>query len=221
MHTFFAGLVARIRPEEMPDEDEEEEVASPPTKKAKKTKDLPKRLWKKNDIGHPPLPNFTHPMPQYIKDPFQYFLDMLPMEMLEDIVYQTNLYARQKDVNTNFSINIQDLMSFIGIILYMGIVQMPSLDDYWATSTCISQITVHMTAKRFKQIKSFIHFNNNESAKASMDRFFKIRPLFSGITKQFLHSPLSLSLVNYCTCRLLPLFSECWVRLSLIFCLHK
>ncbi|KAK3885604.1 hypothetical protein Pcinc_010195 [Petrolisthes cinctipes] len=43
-----------------------------------------------------------------------------------------------------------------------------------------------MSSKRFKQIRALLHFNNNENAKSSTDRFYKVRPLFSGITKQFL-----------------------------------
>ena len=196
IYTFLsAGHVTRIRPEEMPlddddeDEDEEETVSGetpPPTKKAKKAKAQPSRVWKKEDIGHTPLPEYNHPVPDFLLKPYEFFLQMLTIEMLEDIVYQTNLYARQKDVSTAFSIDIQDLMVFVGIILYMGVVHMPSLDDYWAVNTRIPQVTDYMSAKRFKQLRSTIHFNNNDNAKASTDRFYKIRPLFTGVTKQFL-----------------------------------
>ncbi|XP_050704963.1 piggyBac transposable element-derived protein 3-like [Eriocheir sinensis] len=190
-----SGHVTRIRPEEMPldddaGEDDEDETVSgdtpPPTKKVKKAKDQPSRVWKKEDIGHTPLPEYNHPVPDFLLKPYEFFLQMLTMEILEDIVYQTNLYARQKDVSTAFSLDIQDLMVFLGIILYMGVVHIPSLDDYWAVNTRIPQVTDYMSAKRFKQLRSTIHFNNNDYAKASTDRFYKIRPLFTGITKQFL-----------------------------------
>ena len=194
--TYSAGHVTRIKPQDMPvedededeDEDEEEESVSgttpPPPKKAKKAK-KPSMIWKREDIEHPPLPEYVHPMPEFLHKPYEFFLQMLTIEMLEDIVYQTNLYARQKDVSTAFSFDIQDLMVFVGIILYMGVVHMPSLDDYWAVHTRISQVTDYMSSKRFKQVRSTIHFNNNENAKSSTDRFFKIRPLFTGITRQF------------------------------------
>ena len=171
------------------DEDSGDEVdeARPPRKRAKKT-GPPKRarLWKKEDISHPPLPEYHHPRPDFLLQPYEFFLRMFPIELMEDIVYQTNLYARQKDVSTSFSIDVNDLMVFVGIVLYMGVVHMPSIDDYWAVHTRIPQITEYMTSKRFKQIRSTLHFNNNETAKSSTDRFYKVRPLFSGITKQFL-----------------------------------
>ena len=190
--TYSTGHVTRIRPEEMPLEDEDEDqdedetvsgVTPPPSKKAKKNQ--PSRIWKKEDIQHTPLPEYDHPVPIFLQKPYEFFLQMLTIEMLEDIVYQTNLYARQKDVGTAFALDIQDLMVFVGIILYMGVVHMPSLDDYWAVHTRIPQVTDYMSSKRFKQLRSTIHFNNNDNAKSTIDRFYKIRPLFTGITKQF------------------------------------
>lgn len=187
--------MTRVRPQDMPPEEDEEdddddEVTGdtpPPSKKAKTTKaPQPPRSWKREDIKHPPLPEYNHPVPEYLLKPYEFFLQMLPIDMLEDIVYQTNLFARQKDVSTAFSLDLQDLMVFVGTILYMGVVNMPSLDDYWAVTTRIPQVTDYMSAKRFKQLRTMIHFNNNDNAKTSTDRFFKIRPLYSGITKQFL-----------------------------------
>ena len=107
------------------------------------------------------------------------------MDLLEDIVYQTNLYARQKNVNTNFSTDKQELMAFSGIVLYMGIAHIPAIDDYWATYTRVAQVADVMSSKRFKLIRSMLHFNNNENLGDSTDRFFKILPLFSSIVRQF------------------------------------
>ena len=176
------------------DEDEDEDDnegqtvpgdTQPPTKKARKAKEQP-REWKKEDICNPPLPEYVHPVPEFLLKPYEFFLQMLTMEHLEDVVYQTNLYARQENVNTTFSIDMQELMVFVGIILYMGVVHMPSLDDYWAVGTRINQVTQYMSGKRFKAIRSSIHFNDNDNAKASTDRFFKVRPLFTKVVRQFL-----------------------------------
>ncbi|KAK3888367.1 hypothetical protein Pcinc_005525 [Petrolisthes cinctipes] len=154
-----SGSATRIQPEEMPEEDEDEDD--------------------EEEDKAPPLPEF-------LQQPHEFFMRMLPIELLEDMVYQTNLYAHQKDVSTTFSIDIHDLMVFTGIVLYMGVMRGPSIDDYWALDTRMSQITEYMSSKRFRQIRALLHFNNNENAKSSTDRFYKVRPLFSGITKQFL-----------------------------------
>ena len=43
-----------------------------------------------------------------------------------------------------------------------------------------------MSSKRFRTLRSMLHFNNNENARSSTDRFFKLRPIFCSITRQFL-----------------------------------
>ena len=118
-----------------------------PKKIPKKTPKKPQRLWKKEDINYPALPAFTHPAPAVLRSPFEYFEQMFPVEIVEDIVYQTNLYARQKNVNTKFSIDKHELMVFIGIVLYMGVCHLPSIDDYWATNTRCMQVADYMNSK--------------------------------------------------------------------------
>ncbi|KAK3886002.1 hypothetical protein Pcinc_009829 [Petrolisthes cinctipes] len=74
-----SGSATRIQPEEMPeedeDEDDEEEDKAPPRKKARQT-GTP-RVWKKEDISHPPLPEYHHPVPEFLKQPHEFFMRML------------------------------------------------------------------------------------------------------------------------------------------------
>ena len=71
------------------------------------------------------------------------------------------------------------------IILYMGIGECPSLDDYWATDTRVPQVADLMGSKRFRQLRRCIHFNDNSQAHTSVDIFYKIRPLIDYITQAF------------------------------------
>ena len=195
LHTifFFTGSVSRVRPESLPQEDDDdghgsadaEEDRTPPAKKSKSArKPRKERIWnKKTDITCDPLPSFQHPSPLCVRSPTEYFQEMFTMDLLEDIVYQTNLYARQKNVNTNFSTDKHELMVFIGIVLYMGIAHFPAIDDYWATYTRVPQVADVMSSKRFKLIRSTLHFNNNENLAGSTARFFEIRPLISSIVR--------------------------------------
>ena len=177
-------------PEEDSSDSEDEDQAAdprPPSKKAKRSqKEVPQRAWRKEDINNPPLPQFVHPAPHALRSPFEYFQDMFTTALLEDIVYQTNLYARQKNVNTTFQIDMHELMVFIGIVLYMGVSILPSIEDYWGTFTRVVQVAECMSSKRFRLIRSLIHFNNNDNLPGTTDRFFKIRPLFASLTRQFL-----------------------------------
>ena len=175
----------------MPDEDtdtgeDEEEVDDPAPRRKKAKKTEPERTWKKEDINHPALPPFTHPAPACLRTPFQYFEDMFTADLVDDIVYQTNLYARQKNVNTTFNIDRHELMVFIGIVLYMGVCVYPSIEDYWGMNTRCMQVADFMSSKRFRLIRSLVHFNNNDNIAGVTDRFFKVRPLIASITRQFL-----------------------------------
>lgn len=78
-------------------------------------------------------------------------------------------------------------MVFISIVLYMGVVQLPSMKDYWLAYTRVAQVADAMFSKRFSLIRSLLHFNNNENVAGSIDSFFKIRPIYASLTRQFLH----------------------------------
>ena len=108
---------------------------------------------------------------------------MFTSEIIEHIVYQNNLYAKQRDINTSFIINSNEIMNFIGILIYMGIVSMPSTDDYWSKWTKAIQVSQVLSGKRFKLLCRMIHFNNNENMTNTTDKVFKIRPLYNMITK--------------------------------------
>ena len=68
----------------------------------------------------------------------------------------------------------------------MGLVPLPSIMDYWAVHTRVSQVTEFMSKNRFKSIPSNLHFNDNDPETGSHDRFFKVRPLLTKVTREFL-----------------------------------
>ncbi|XP_053631028.2 piggyBac transposable element-derived protein 3-like [Cherax quadricarinatus] len=143
--------------------------------------------WSKLDITNTPLPDYKHEVPTHIKEPFQYFCQLFTAEMLESLVFNTNLYATQKDVNTNFNTTSEELMQFVGILIFMSMDTLPSLEDYWSHNHCHPDITTVMTSKRFRSLRTAIHINDN--TKATADRFHKVRPLFEGLRKACLTVP--------------------------------
>ena len=160
------------------------EVEVEPTTKKAKT-----RHWKKEDISVQPLPSYIHQCPQFLKQPYEYFTQFFTPELREHIVYQTNLYSRQKNVTSNFNMSEEELMVFLGLIIYMGLVPLPSLVDFWAVKTRVPQVADYMSRNRFKAIRSYLHFNDNDHAAGSLDRFFKVRSLFTKVTREFLKVP--------------------------------
>ncbi|XP_043232535.1 piggyBac transposable element-derived protein 3-like [Amphibalanus amphitrite] len=180
--------------EEDKDEEEEGEISRPPaSKKAKRptTKKVPARptTWQKVDVSYPALPAFEHPAPLYVRSPQQYFFTFFSEQMVRHIAYQTNLYATQKDVNTTFSTTDDEIVNFVAVLLYMGVMEAPSLEDYWSMKLRVPQVAEVMSSKRFRLLRRTLHFNDNSRAGGSVDRFFKIRPLFSFINTSFQSVP--------------------------------
>ncbi|XP_064120264.1 piggyBac transposable element-derived protein 3-like [Macrobrachium nipponense] len=83
----------------------------------------------------------------------------------------------------------EDLMVFLGLIVYMGLVPLPSIVDFWAVKTRIPQVADFMSRNHFKAIRSSLHFSDNDQAAASQDRFFKVRVPFTKVTREFLKVP--------------------------------
>ncbi|XP_068208588.1 piggyBac transposable element-derived protein 3-like [Palaemon carinicauda] len=170
-----------VVPQEMPVEEEGEGEVNPKRPRVGE--------WKKDDIDIQPLPDFIHPQPDFLREPYEYFSQFFTAELRDHIVFQSNLYSRQKDVGSNFHISEEDVMVFLGLIIYMGLVPLPSIVDFWAVKTRIPQVADFMSRNRFKAIRSSLHFNDNDQAAGSQDRFFKVRVPFSKVTREFLKVP--------------------------------
>ena len=64
--------------------------------------------------------------------------------------------------------------------LLMGIIRMPSFEDYWSWNTRYNLIADVMPVKRFKKLRRLLHAQDN-TADANGVRLFKIRPLLDMI----------------------------------------
>ncbi len=115
--------------EELEDEDQPAPQAKGPTKKG--TPESRLTTWKKDDLDNQALPEYQHVPPDFIKTPYTYFSKYFSPRVIKHVTYQTNLYATQKDVNTT----TKEVRNFVAILLYMGISERSSIDDYWAMET--------------------------------------------------------------------------------------
>lgn len=92
------------------------------------------------------------------------------------------------NINTTFATTEDAIMNFVAILIYMGIAELPPVDDYWAMETRVSQVANLMSSKRFKLLKRVVHFNNNAQIPSNNDRF-KVRPLFNYLVTAFRKEP--------------------------------
>lgn len=117
-------------------------------------------------------------------------------EIIKLIVEQTNLYATQTLLSVDAApssrthawepVTPEEMKKFLGIVMYMGIVNLPTIADYWSTDLLFKNeiIPKVMSRNRFQIILKFIHFANNEE-NLSNDRLFKIRELSEKLILNF------------------------------------
>lgn len=82
--------------------------------------------------------------------------------------------------------NYNELKKFIGLLLWMGLVQMPSIESYWSTkSRYINSIARKtMPRNRFELTLRFWHFSDNFKASVD-DRIYKVRGLIERLVKNY------------------------------------
>lgn len=168
-----------------------------------KRSELPKYcppLWGKTEIPTSPPP-FTSDsgVPQFIKDmdnitPYKLFQQFFSDEFILHLVFQTNLYAEQKQIASGKSYtrtNEREIRAFLGINLLMGIKRMPSYKDYWSSCPELhdSFISSIMTVKRFGWLLGNIHINDNslipDRSSPNFDKLYKVRPLLEHLSNKF------------------------------------
>lgn len=103
--------------------------------------------------------------------------------ILQTIVQQTNLYAQQKSVNINTS--IEEIKAFIGILIFMGYHSLPSIRLYWSNDPNFfcERVAKIMPVKRFLKILRLLHLNDNSQMPSrnslEFDKLYKIRPMIT------------------------------------------
>lgn len=147
-----------------------------------------------------------NPGPAVILDedsgPIDYFKLFLTDEIIQLMVIETNRNAQQVFSSQRISrgsrfsswepITKDDMGKFMGLLLWMGLVKMPSLADYWSKAERYQNNVASKTMSRnkFELILRFWHFENNDSADKT-DRLYKIRRLLNLSNNVFksMHQP--------------------------------
>lgn len=87
------------------------------------------------------------------------FLLFITSALLDILLTQSNLYAnQQRTAKNNCSpwtpIGHTEFMAFIGMNIAMGIIPLPSLDEYWSTDPIMAHawFPTVMSRNRFRQI---------------------------------------------------------------------
>lgn len=193
------GIIFHDENNDAQDEDieSEEDVAASPVKNTRKKNkkmgdkgELPDRKWRKK-VVKTDIPDYVHPVGA-IEDHFagcetgtDVFMLILD-STLDNIVYQSNLYATQRGKTLN--LKKDELLTFIGMNLLMGYHKLPSWRHYWSTSPDLGVPIVSnaMSRNRFDAILSNIHVNDNAQIPVNnTDKLYKIRPMIDTLNETF------------------------------------
>ena len=119
--------------------------------------------------------------------PLDYLYMLLGLDIFHTIADQSNLYASQKGV-PGYHTTPEEIAAFLGINIAMGIVNLPTVREYWSTNPilCHPWFGQVMSRDRFYNINRYLHFNdNNDQVHFNHDKLFKIRPVIELVQKTF------------------------------------
>jgi len=125
-----------------------------------------------------------------------YFKLFFSTDIFELMVVETNRNAEQflsKSRLTKFSrfskwppTNVDEIEKFMGLLLWFGLVQVPSLESYWSTKIRYKNNVAPkiMSRNRFELLLRFWHFADNEKT-LDNDRIYKVRDLLERVVKKY------------------------------------
>ena len=95
------------------------------------------------------------------------FLSFMTSSIWQLIIDQTNLFALQCLGEEKYAqwveVTVDELKAYLGFMILVGVVKLPSIYDYWKTSAIFhySPIASRISRDRFFEISRYFHFTDN------------------------------------------------------------
>ena len=128
-----------------------------------------------------------------IKSPVEYFRYYFDETLLDQIVFQSNLYSIQQNSNKPLRLTQWELEQCIGVVLYIACATLPNSRLYSSKVYRNDNIANVMSWDRWEEIKRNLHFNDNSqqpsSEASNIDRMFKIGPLIDHLQSKVRRVP--------------------------------
>ena len=115
---------------------------------------------------------FTEP-PEELT-PRQYLKLFFKDEILNTIVENTKLYRVQKS-GTLVNTTKDEISSFIGIHILMGIAQLPNYKAYWSRELRFPPVADLTPINRYEKLRQYFYFVDNNTPNNDNDMLFKVR----------------------------------------------
>ncbi len=131
-----------------------------------------------------------------VDDPLKQFDMFMTDEMVLMIVEETNRYAaaciERSGKEIEWLTSVEEIRSFLGFTILMGINRLPATSDYWSTDPVLHYFPVasRISRTRFQQIKKYLHFTDNRYITAfgeeGYNRLAKVQPVIDMVKRVFL-----------------------------------
>lgn len=168
--------------DEVDDSDEVNASAETETKKEKV------RRWRKRDF-QPDNQQFSlqFDTPTELKTPVEYFKTFYSDQIFEKMADETNRYFYQEKAPQLLGTNPKEIEMLVGMLLKMGVVEMPNIRDYFAKETLYEPVASVMSRNRFQQLCRYLHFvDNTDDSVDKSDKTWKVKPFLDILRENFL-----------------------------------
>lgn len=144
---------------------------------------------------NPGLPTYLR-LAMRNKSPIDFYSLLVPDDVFEQIVQDTNQFAINTITQRNVSkaarirnwspTNVQEMKRFFALIMFMGLVRLPKLSDYWSKDEIIGHhfASTIMSRNRFELLLQMLHFSQLDDSHRS-DRLHRIRHLLGTMNNNF------------------------------------
>ena len=127
----------------------------------------------------------------FCEKPLEYLRVFLDAEIMDVIVYQSNLFSVQKNSEKPLGLTVHELEQWLGLVLFFSISKLPNTRMHWSKILApFSDIASSVLSRnRFELIKSNLHLADNSllsnDASSREDKLFKVRPLVNHLRQKF------------------------------------
>ena len=131
----------------------------------------------------------------YNQTPYDFYKLFVTDNIMEHMVFQTNLYAEQvMNVRKKLKGHVKEwvpttkaeLEQFLGLLLWMGLAKFPRLKSYWTTNILYAnKIKEIMPRDRFEKLLQMWHFSDNQDNSLSNDKLRKITALTNKLLDRY------------------------------------
>ena len=142
------------------------------------------------ETNHTARPSWTSNHPLYLSS--QCFSLFFTTTFLQFIALHTNQYTLECMGGEKYAqwtqVTVTELQAYMGFMILMGIVHLPSIYDYWKKDD-YSPVASLISRDRFFELYHYLHFANNSSLSPpgdpGYDKFGKIRPVMERLREVF------------------------------------